>query len=52
MLALVYFGYQLRDINIIMGGSLFLFSLIVVDMLTAGEYMQSPGSFLEMSFGY
>ena len=52
MLALVLFGYQLRDINIIMGGSLFLFSLVVVDMLTAGEYMQAPGSFPEMSFGY
>jgi hypothetical protein len=51
MLPLVYFGYQLRDINIIMGGSLFLFSLIVNDVLTAGKYMNSPGSFAALSFG-
>lgn len=52
MLALVFFGYQLRDINIIMGGSLFLFSLIVNDVLTNGKYMNSPGTFAALSFGY
>ena len=52
MLAFIFFGYQLRDIDVIMAGVLFLSSLIVDDVLTDGKYLRSPGSFTALSFGY
>ena len=52
MLAFIFFGYQLRDIDIIMAGVLFLSSLVVDDVLTDGRYLRSPGSFAALSFGY
>jgi hypothetical protein len=52
MLAFIFFGYQLRDLDVIMAGVLFLSSLVVDDVLTDGKYLRSPGSFAALSFGY
>lgn len=52
MLAFIFFGYQLRDLDVIMAGVLFLASLVVDDVLTDGKYLRSPGSFGALSFGY
>ena len=52
MLAFVFFGYQLRDLDIIVGGALFMFSLVVNDVLTDGRYLRWPGTFGALSFGY